>query len=442
MQILLIDDDLNLCKVLSYQLQNNGYNVETANLGNKGLALFNQKQFDIVITDLQMPDISGMDVLQKIRKSNNEVIIIIITAFGTVDNAIEACRKGANDYITKPFGQEQLLFTVNKAVKLKQLQNENKQLRNQLTDKYNFDKIISDNQKMKKIIQMSGQVAQTDSTVLILGESGTGKELFARGIHYNSKRKDKSLIIVNCPSIPATLLESELFGHIKGAFTGAEKDRIGKFEMANGSSIFLDEIGDLAEELQAKLLRVIQEQEIEKIGDSKSTKIDVRIIAATNKNLEKLVKENKFREDLYYRLSVVPLKIPALRERIDDIPNLIKHFIRKYSNGRNIEIDNRVIEKFKSYNWPGNIRELENLIERILIFLSGTKIKLTDLPESYFDLNNISENSEPDTFENIQKNAIIKAINIANGNKSKAAKILQIPRHVLLYRLKKFEIND
>lgn len=441
MKILLIDDDLNLNRVLAYQLQKNGHEVVAANSGTAGLKYFYQQEFDIVITDIQMPDITGIDVLKSIRKTNNNIIVIIITAHGSVENAIEACKIGANDYITKPFGQEQLLFTLNKAVQLKKLENENTQLKSQIFEKKKFKNIVSKSKKMEDILQATHRIAQSDATVLILGESGTGKELIANAIHYNSDRKNKPFITVNCPSIPQNLLESELFGHLKGSFTGAVKDRLGKFELADSGTIFLDEIGDLSEELQAKLLRVLQEKTIEKLGDQKVKHVDVRVITATNRNLEEMISKGKFREDLYYRIAVVPITIPPLRERKEDIPILVKHFIKKYAAKRSINIDQNVMDILQSYHWPGNVRELENAIEHILIFIKNDQIKKEDIPGNIQNIQQSHPDSEVHLLDDLQKTAIQDALKKSNGNKSRAAELLGIQRHVLLYKLKKYNLN-
>jgi two-component system NtrC family response regulator len=350
LRVLLIDDDINLCKVLAYQLDKNNFRVTAANDGNEGLRLFQQGEFDIVITDIQMPDISGIDVLGRIRNEDDQVIIIIITAHGSVENAIEACRLGANDYLTKPFGQEQLLFIIEKAVRLQKLQLENALLKQEVAGKYKFENMVANSARMQEILKLTVQVAKSNATVLITGESGTGKELIARAIHYNSPRKPKPLITVNCPSIPENLIESELFGHVKGAFTGAIKDRKGQFEQADGGSIFLDEIGDIKPDTQAKLLRVLQEHEFQRIGGSKIIKVDVRVIAATNRDLDQLVKEKQFREDLYYRLSVVPINIAPLRERIEDIPFLVDLFIKRYGEGKNFKVSNRKCKGIRKFN--------------------------------------------------------------------------------------------
>jgi two-component system NtrC family response regulator len=443
-RILLIDDDINLSKVLSYQLQKGGDEVIVANSGNEGVQQFAANEFDIVITDIQMPDLNGIQVLQEIRRRNRQVVVIIITAHGTIDNAIEACRLGADDYLTKPFGKEQLRFVIEKALKLRQLQQENSQLRQELVRQYRFDNMVAHSARMEAVMQMAGQVAASDATVLILGESGTGKELVARAIHYNSPRKDKPLVTVNCPSIPDNLLESELFGHVRGAFTGAIKDRKGKFEIADGGTIFLDEIGDLRSDVQAKLLRVLQEHEIERLGDSKTRKIDVRVIAATNKNLEEMVKTGSFREDLYYRLSVVPIHIPPLRERKEEIPYLVDFFINRYAGDRTFRVTAEALAALQTYDWPGNVRELENVIERAVVLATDDDITLDSLPPSFRSQSTAkqTDNANPSSLPEIEKRAILEALEKTGGNRSKAARMLQIPRHVLLYRLRKYGIDS
>ncbi|NOX36746.1 MAG: sigma-54-dependent Fis family transcriptional regulator [Calditrichaeota bacterium] len=443
-RLLLIDDDINLCKVIGYQLEKQGFQVSIAHSGKEGLKLFESRQFDIVLTDVQMPDLSGIDVLKKIREKNDQVIVIIITAYGSLDSAIKACQLGADDYLTKPFSQEQLRFVIGKAQRLRELQQENIQLKEELIDQHGFNNLISRSPKMEAVLKMAVRVAASDATVLILGESGTGKELLARAIHYNSPRRDKPLITVNCPSIPDNLLESELFGHVKGAFTGAIKDRKGKFEMANGGTIFLDEIGDLKFDLQAKLLRVLQEQEFEPVGSSEKIHVDVRIIAATNKDLEQLVREGRFREDLYYRLSVFPITIPPLRERKEEIPVLFEHFLKKHGQGQTFRVEPEVLDTLMRYHWPGNVRELENVAERAVILAQDNRITMDCLPpsltrqEKTTTLSGDALLQEEDlSLENIERKVIEEALRRAGGNRSKAARLLNIPRHVLLYRLKK-----
>jgi two-component system NtrC family response regulator len=446
-RVLLIDDDMNLAKVIGYQLQKNGFEVVTSNDGRDGLRLFNEQEFDIVITDIQMPGVTGIELLGKIRRQDKVVVVIIITAYGSIENAIEACRLGADDYLTKPFGQEQLIFVIEKVFRLRQLQQENTQLRQQLQGKYRFENMIAHSSKMENVMQLAGQVAQSNATVLILGESGTGKELIAQAIHFNSPRKDKPFVIVNCPSIPDNLLESELFGHLKGAYTGAIKDRKGKFELANGGTIFLDEIGDLKEDVQAKLLRVLQEREIERLGDSHPIKVQVRVVAATNKDLDKLVRKGNFREDLYYRLSVVPMTIPPLRERKEDIPYLVEFFIQKYGEGRTFEVDPEIFPVLQNYDWPGNVRELENVIERAIALSADDTISAESLPSQLFATHkqpgeiglNISDGDL--SLEKFEKRLIQEALNKSGGNRSGAARLLKIPRHVLLYRLKKYRMD-
>ncbi len=445
-KILLIDDDFNLAKVISYQLKQQGFDVKVANSGSEGLKIFKNESFDVVISDIQMPDLTGIELLTEIRKINENVVFILITAYGSVEQAIKACQIGADDYLTKPFGKEQLIFAVEKALKIRRLEEENVQLKKELGEKFQFENLVVRSAPMQEVMRMVMQVANSNASVLLLGESGTGKELIARAIHYNSPRKNKPLITVNCPSIPDHLLESELFGHVKGAFTGAVNDRRGKFEMADGGTIFLDEIGDLKPELQAKLLRVLQEKEFERVGENKPIKVDVRVIAATNRNLEKLVEENKFREDLYYRLSVVPIHIPPLRERREEIPHLIQFFLKKVAPDREIRIHPEVMDYLQKYDWPGNVRELQNTVERMVILASKDELTIKDLPENIRwqaqkNKVNILSEGEVLSLEELERKAILQALQKTNGNQSRAAELLKIPRHVLLYKMKKLNIN-
>lgn len=440
--ILLIDDDESLNKVITFQLKDMGFYVTSVLEGKLGIQKFKDSNFDIVITDLQLPDIDGLEVVNSIRLIDKQVILLIITAYGTVENAIEASRLGVDDYLTKPFGKETLRFTIEKAIQLRKLQSENSQLRGELYEKYNFDNLIGKSAAMEDVLKLTGRVAESDATVLIQGESGTGKELIARAIHYNSPRKEKPFITVNCPSIPDTLIESELFGHVKGAFTGAIKDQKGKFQQAHEGTIFLDEIGDLKAELQAKLLRVIQEKEIEQIGEYKPIKIDTRIIAATNRNLEQLVQEGVFREDLFYRLNVVTVNIPPLRERKEDIPFLVNHFIRKFGKEKNYKISADAMIMLQHYDWHGNVRELQNAIERAIVVSPSLEITPEILLPSIkqkptLQINNTQIDSNHSLAE-IERQAIVNALKKSNDNQTKAAQLLEIPRHVLLYRMKKF----
>ncbi len=443
MDILLIDDDINLNKVIRYQLEQQGYHVDSTMNGTEGLRLFRRNMYDIIVCDIQMPDISGIEVLKEVRRENEETLFLIITAYGSVENAVEACRLGADDYLTKPFGKEQLLFTLEKAMRFRNLQRENTDLRHQLNSKFKLSNMVAKSGKMQDVLRLTRKVAQSNASVLILGESGTGKELIARAIHYNGPRKDKPLITVNCPSIPAHLLESELFGHVKGAFTGAIRDRAGKFKQADGGTVFLDEIADLHPDLQAKLLRVLQEHEFERVGGAESVKVDVRIIAATNQALPQLVREKKFRDDLYYRLSVVPIMIPPLRERTEDIPFLLEYFLERYGGKTAYKTDAGMIQALESYSWPGNVRELENVVERMVTLSDDERLTKDDLPD-YIVMKSHDPGARvfqiPDegvALKDVERSVIREALKRTRGNQSQAARLLKIPRHVLLYRIRK-----
>ncbi|GAB4172257.1 MAG: sigma-54 dependent transcriptional regulator [Calditrichia bacterium] len=455
MNILLIDDDKNLATITKYQLEKQGYLVEVAYSGEEGIQRFKEKKFHFVLSDIEMGNMSGLDVVRNIRERDPDIPVVLITAYGTVDNAVTASRIGADDYLIKPFTKEQLIFVIEKVSKLKELKRENLQLKLELNKQFDFEQVVSKSEKMNHVIELVKQVCLSDSTVLLQGPSGTGKSLFAKLIHYNSTRKEKPFITVNCPSIPDQLLESELFGHVKGSFTGAIRDKKGKFELADGGTIFLDEIGDLAPHLQAKLLRVIQERIIERVGGTTPTEVDVRIIAATNKNLLELVEEGTFREDLYYRLSVFPITFPPLKERKEDIPHLVKQIINRIKEGNNVKCSDAFLKMLENYNWPGNIRELENTIERAMILCKSNILDIDCLPQNIINRpRNKSESGarvwerDKDTksaeilsLEEIEKRTIIQAIQTANGNKSEAARLLGIPRHKLLYKLKLLHID-
>ncbi|NOX87645.1 MAG: sigma-54-dependent Fis family transcriptional regulator [Calditrichaeota bacterium] len=445
--ILLVDDDINLARVISFQLKQQGFKVIVAHSGTEGLDKFKQSSYDIVISDIQMPDLTGIELLRKVRDLNERVVFILITAYGSVDQAIKACQLGADDYLTKPFSKEQLIFTIEKALKIRCLEDENLQLKQELGQKFKFENLVVHSEAMEQVMSMAMQVANSNASILILGESGTGKELIARAIHYNSPRKEKPLITVNCPSIPDHLMESELFGHVKGAFTGAVTDRRGKFELANGGTIFLDEIGDLKPELQSKLLRVLQEREFERVGENRPIKTDVRIIAATNRDLLDLVNENKFREDLYYRLSVVPITIPPLRERTEEIPHLVEFFLKRYAGKNNFRLEPRVMDYLQAYKWPGNVRELENTIERMVILAQSSTLSVDDLPEhiknypTEGDSLQIEMGDDGISFQEVEKRVIEQTLRKTGGNQTKAAELLKIPRHVLIYKMKKLGIG-
>lgn len=351
-KILVIDDDTSLRRVLEYNLQEEGYEVQAASSGEEGLYLFGQSQPSLVITDMKMPGMDGMMVLKSIKERSPETLVIIITAFGTVDVAVEAMKAGAYDFITKPFNRDALKLTVKKALQFSGLAEENRRLKSELADKADFRTIVGSSKEMEKVFDVIRKVADTEAAVLITGESGTGKELVARSIHANSSRRDAPFVAINCAAIPRDLLESELFGHVKGAFTGAVKDKIGKFQLAEGGTLFLDEVGDLPVELQPKLLRALQEKEVEPVGGTKVQKLDVRIVSATNLNVDKAITDGTFREDLYYRLSVIPIHLPPLRERRKDIPLLIRYFCSKHGSDK-ITFDKNALETLVMYPWPG-----------------------------------------------------------------------------------------
>lgn len=378
--ILIIDDDTSLRRVLEYNLQEAGYAVATAASGEEGLQRFDEVSPELVISDMKMPGMDGMQVLTSIKERSPETLVIMITAFGTVDVAVEAMKAGAYDYITKPFNRDELRLTVSKALQFSGLAVENKRLKTALADRSDFRSIIGSSTQMVKIFEIVRKVADTEASVLITGESGTGKELVARSIHAQSSRAAGPFLAINCAAIPHDLLESELFGHVKGAFTGAVKDKTGKFLLAEGGTLFLDEVGELPLELQPKLLRALQERVIEPVGGSKEQRLDVRVVAATNLEIEKAISEGVFREDLYYRLAVIEILMPPLRHRREDILLLLRHFCSKYG-AENVAFDKECLAILSKYSWPGNVRELENLVERLLIMREGNTITREDLPE-------------------------------------------------------------
>ncbi len=456
--ILIIDDDETVRDVLKSFLTEKGFIVTTASNGHSGLNALKEEKFDLFIVDLVMPEMGGLDLLKETSSLPIDTPAIVITAFGTVKTAVEAMKLGAFDYIMKPFIFEELLILINRALDVSKLKKENIMLKRQLKKKYNFHGIIGSSSEMQNVYEMINKVADTDSTVMIYGESGTGKELIAKTLHFNSSRSQNAYVPLSCAAIPKDLLESELFGHEKGAFTGAINTRIGRFELANGGTIFLDEIGELHPSLQVKLLRVLQEREFERIGSIKSVKVDVRILAATNKDLEKATKEGTFREDLYYRLNVIPLHLPPLRERKEDILLLMEHFMNIYSNKKKrepLKILPDAMECLTNYHWPGNVRELENLVERLVILNEECSVAAYNLPERFHSgrstpINKISSSMSYDTVQlpndgidmngllnEIENSLILQAIERTRGVKSKAANILGINRTTLLEKLKK-----
>lgn len=443
-KVLVIDDDASLRRVIEFTLDQAGYEVFIASSGEEGLELYRRHRPALVMTDVQMSGISGYDVLEQIRQLDQEALVILITAFSSVENAVDAIRKGAHNYITKPFSREQLTLAVDKAFEYRGLRRENVQLKNVLEAGHGVE-IIGNSSEMKRLMQRVDKVAVSQVSVLLTGESGTGKEVIAQTLHRRSERAGQPFVAVNCAAIPHDLIESELFGHIKGSFTGAVKDRQGKFSLANGGTLFLDEIGEMPLELQPKLLRALQEQEIEPVGGTPEA-VDVRVIAATNRDLEVEMEEGRFRDDLYYRLAVVPLRIPALRERTGDIPLLLNFFLQKHS-GSKVQVDAEVIEKLCNYAWPGNVREMENVVEQMLILRAGDRLGIDDLPIR------ISRKSTPGhgvlnlpdegySLEDLEREAVVYALDKCSWNKSRAADFLRIPRHTLLYRLEKYDIHQ
>lgn len=444
-KILVIDDDSSLRRVLEYNLQEEGYEVQTASTGEEGLYLFGKFQPSLVITDMKMSGMDGLMVLKSIKERSPETLVIIITALGTVDIAVEAMKAGAYDYITKPFNKDALKLTVKKALQFSRLSEENKRLKSELSDKADFRTIIGSSKEMEKVFDVIRKVSDTEAAVLITGESGTGKELVARSMHANSSRRDAPFVAINCAAIPRDLLESELFGHVKGAFTGAVKDKTGKFQAAEGGTLFLDEVGELPLELQPKLLRALQEKEVEPVGDTKVQKLDVRILSATNLNIDKAMADGSFREDLYYRLGVIPIHLPPLRERRKDIPLLIRYFCGKHGNDK-VTFDKDALQTLVMYPWPGNVRELENTVERLLIMRNGEVIGVDELPEKFLDngttgsaVINLPDEGYP--LEQLEREVVVQALERNHWNQTAAARFLRIPRHTLIYRLEKYCIE-
>ena len=452
-RILIVDDEASFRNVLTVILRKEGYEVEGATNGEEGLNKISNAAFDHVLCDIRMPKMDGLEFLRESQKAGAEAPVIMMSAFGTVDTAIEAMKLGAYDYISKPFKPDEIILTLKKAEEREGLRKENELLRRQVKKEYSFENIVSKNEKMNKIFEIIRKVAPYKSTILITGESGTGKELVAKAIHYNSDRSKMFFVPVNCGAIPENLLESELFGHVKGAFTDAIRTKKGLFEEADEGTIFLDEIGELPAQLQVKLLRVLQDGEIRRVGESKSIQINVRIIAATVKDLAKEVNEGRFRDDLFYRLNVLHLSIPPLRERKEDIPLLIQHFINKHNHNLNKhvkEVDSKALELLMNYKWSGNVREVENTIERALVLTDGDRIELDNLP---FEIQNFQnevpmvsmaeeEYSVKKASRMLEMGLIRKALRKTKGNHTHAARLLEISHRALLYKIKDYGIVE
>jgi DNA-binding NtrC family response regulator len=452
--ILVVDDDPAVLQSLKEILAGEGYRISTAEDGEGALRRLQEQQFDLVLSDLALPGLGGMELLEYLKREQPECPCIIITGYGTITNAVAAMRQGAYDYFTKPVDATELRLGVARALEHRRLKWENLHLKKQLHRRYGFGNMVGHSEAISRVFDLIRKVAETDINVLILGESGTGKELIARAIHYNSDRREGPLIPVNCAAIPEELLESELFGHERGAFTHAVRTRIGRFEQADGGSIFLDEISEMSPSLQVKILRVLQDHSFERIGGLKTIRVDIRVIAATNRDLDELVRQNKFREDLFYRLNVIPIRVPPLRERASDIPLLLQHFLHSISRARKQpqkRFSPGALEVLQQYPWPGNIRELENLVERLVILTEGDLIGTQDLPHRF-------QSSGPSTpaaagelppdgiyfneaVQAFERRLIIQALHRSQGVKSRAAQLLHLNRTTLLEKMKKQNIS-
>jgi DNA-binding NtrC family response regulator len=446
--ILVVEDEDKLRRVLELQLRSAGYEVLQAASAEDALRLCDQAQ--LVLTDLRLPGMDGLQLIETLRRQNSNTPVIMMTAFGTVENAVTAMKSGAADFLIKPFSLDHLTTVIAKALEVRALRDENLQLKEALDHKYAFDNIIGRSGNMQEIFQTVVRVAPTRATVLLCGESGVGKDLIARAIHHHSPRKDRPFVKINCTALPENLMESELFGYEKGAFTGANTTKLGKFEQADTGTVFLDEIGDVPPGIQVKLLRILQEREFERLGSNKVRHIDVRVLAATNVDLRVALEERRFREDLYYRLNVLPINIPPLRERKEDIPFLARHFVHKLApelGSAATGISDTAIEKLMSYHWPGNVRELENVIERSLVLSAGETLRPEDIR---LDMSPMSSRSSvassflPDgvTLEEYEQSIIREALKRATGNKSQAARLLGLTRNALRYRLSQMGLDN
>lgn len=452
-RILIADDEPLTLELIVERLRTEGYDLEVVSGGEEAIEAARKTSFKILLTDLSMPGMSGMDLLAYFTEHYPETLVIVLTGFGSIETAVEAMRRGAYDYLSKPANIDEILLTLKRAVELKELKEENVLLRSHIQENQRLDRLIGHSSPMQHLYRIIRRVANTDSTVLITGESGTGKELIANAIHSYSDRRDMPFVPINCGAIPEELLESELFGHEKGAFTGAIKERRGRFELANKGTVFLDEIGEMSPKLQVKLLRFLQETKFQRIGGSRTIEVDVRILAATNKDLERAVAENEFREDLYYRLNVIPIQVAPLREREGDIPLLIQYFLSQHCKKKDIpqkRISRAAIESLEAYEWPGNVRELENVIERMVILTDGEEIQVHDLPkrmqiQQQVEVRKIELGEEginlKETLEELENRLILDALQRAGGVKNKAAKLLGLNRTTLIEKMKKKQID-
>ena len=439
--ILIVDDEKNYLVVLEALLGPEGYETITADSGPNALRFIRGSDLDLVITDMKMPGMSGMELLEESKQIKPELPVIMMTAYGTIELAVEAMKKQAYDYITKPFQNEELKLIIKKALENSRLIKENRRLSDALSARYRYGNIIGKSKPMLEIYDLISKVAQSKASVLITGPSGTGKELIAKAIHYDSPRKKRAFISINCGALTETLLESELFGHEKGAFTGAIAMKKGRFELADEGTLFLDEVGEMPPSLQVKLLRVLQEMEFERVGGTRTIKVDVRVLSASNRNVKKDVANGLFREDLFYRLNVIQIEVPSLKEKIDDIPLLVDHFIEKFQSPpkKNIKLTPEVKKALFNYSWPGNVRELENVIERALGLCSSEMITMEDLPEDLVGIAPLSL-TLPEAVEQLEKKMIRGALTYSEQIPSKAAEMLGVSRQVMHHKMKKYEI--
>jgi len=448
-KILVVEDDQALRRVIQAQLVHMNAQVSVAGSVPQALEILRSDMQDLVLTDLNLPGLSGLELLNTVRTECPETAVIIMTAFGTIETAVRAMKNGAYDYLTKPLHPYELNALVGRVLERRHLIEEVRMLRSTIDNKFGFESILGHSKPLLRVLDAAAHVAGTDATVLILGETGTGKELLAKAIHINGARRDRPFVVINCGAIPRELLESELFGHVRGAFTGAFTHKKGKVEMADGGTVFLDEIGEMPLELQVRLLRLVQEREIEKVGAPQSIKVDVRIIAATHRNLEDLVKQGEFREDLYYRIAVVPLMLPPLRDRVEDIPELVEYFFEnaKRRDGKvDLRLPSSLLPYFQNHDWRGNIRELENTISRIVVMARGHEITEDDLPpfllsaSARVETAKLSLPGEDASLEASERKIIVAALRRFNGNQSKAAHYLSISRKILMNRIAKYRI--
>ncbi len=455
-RILVVDDEESIREFLDIMLKKEGYEVSLADNGEAAIEFLKKRSFDMVISDMQMPKVTGIELLRHVKDNYPDLLFMMITAFGTTETAVEAMKMGAYDYLTKPFKIDEVRILIQNALRSKSLEVENRNLKKELGKEYSFDNLVGNSEAMHKVYDLIKRVAQSPTNVLVTGESGTGKEMIAKAIHYNGPLKDKPFVTVNCGAIPESLMESEMFGHKKGSFTGAVSDKPGLFEVADGGSLFLDEVGELPLSIQVKLLRAIQERVIRRVGATDDLKVDVRIIAATNRDLEEMIQKGGFREDLFYRLNVIQIKSPPLRERKEDIPLLAKHFLNKYNErlGRQVHgISDEAMNTLTNYNYPGNVRELENVIERTVALEGGTTILPESLPPfvntslgrkmaSAYEIEITDEGVDLERIlEQIEKELIIKAVHKTNGVKKKAAKLLGVSFRSMRYRVDKYNLG-